>query len=361
MPERYDPSLLFPVERAEARAADRPRRRAVPFTGSDAWTAWELAWLDPAGRPQVAVGRFDVPATSPRIVESKSVKLYLASLNHERYRVARSVRRHDRARPVGGDRRGGARVARVAAGASRRSRASGATVRRSTLRRSRPFPTRPIASRLATTRVGRRRDAQHVAVPLGVPGHRAARLRDGDRALPRPAHRTRLAARVPRRLTAATPAFTSTASSASSSTCARACRPQTLAVEARFTRRGGSTSIRSAPANRRGGRARRRTFANRRHCGSGFSLRFRDSKGVRLKPARKLGPARGGPVECRPCPSRSPCRRAASSTRRCRSSRRRASCRPRIRRPRASSSSPTSRAGVSLMIVRASDVPTYVQ
>ena len=29
--------------------------------------------------------RFEVPATSPRIVESKSVKLYLASLNHERF------------------------------------------------------------------------------------------------------------------------------------------------------------------------------------------------------------------------------------------------------------------------------------
>ena len=83
LPERYDPSLLFPVERADARAAIGVGA-SLPFTGHDAWTAWELAWLDASGRPQVAVGRFEVPATSPRIVESKSVKLYLASLNHER-------------------------------------------------------------------------------------------------------------------------------------------------------------------------------------------------------------------------------------------------------------------------------------
>ena len=83
LPERYDPSLLFPVERADARAAIGVGA-TLPFSGHDAWTAWELAWLDASGRPQVAVGRFEVPATSPRIVESKSVKLYLASLNHER-------------------------------------------------------------------------------------------------------------------------------------------------------------------------------------------------------------------------------------------------------------------------------------
>lgn len=83
MPERYDPSLLFPVDRADARA-EIGVGPALPFSGHDAWTAWELAWLDPSGRPQAAVGRFEVPASSPRIVESKSVKLYLASLNHER-------------------------------------------------------------------------------------------------------------------------------------------------------------------------------------------------------------------------------------------------------------------------------------
>ncbi|MEO8485406.1 MAG: NADPH-dependent 7-cyano-7-deazaguanine reductase QueF [Betaproteobacteria bacterium] len=83
MPERYDPALLFAIDRAPARASIG-LGTALPFTGHDAWTAWELAWLDASGRPQVAAGRVDVPATSLHIVESKSVKLYLASLNHER-------------------------------------------------------------------------------------------------------------------------------------------------------------------------------------------------------------------------------------------------------------------------------------
>lgn len=83
-PERYDAGLLFPVERAGPRATIG-LVEPLPFVGHDAWTAWELAWLDATGRPQTAVARFDVPAASPRIVESKSVKLYLASHNHERY------------------------------------------------------------------------------------------------------------------------------------------------------------------------------------------------------------------------------------------------------------------------------------
>jgi 7-cyano-7-deazaguanine reductase len=89
-PDAYDEGLLFPVERA-------PQRRALafdalPFTGIDRWTAWELAWLDQAGRPQAAIVQFDVPCTSPRIVESKSVKLWLASLYNERFANVEALR-----------------------------------------------------------------------------------------------------------------------------------------------------------------------------------------------------------------------------------------------------------------------------
>ena len=89
-PERYDPAILFPVDRAEARAAIGVTG-ALPFLGHDAWTAWECAWLDATGRPHVAVARIDVPATSPRIVESKSVKLYLTALNQTRFAAASEV------------------------------------------------------------------------------------------------------------------------------------------------------------------------------------------------------------------------------------------------------------------------------
>jgi 7-cyano-7-deazaguanine reductase len=78
--DQYDPALLQPVLRA-------PYRReigiegALPFTGADLWTAYELSWLDPRGKPRVAMATFIVPADSPNLIESKSFKLYLNSFN----------------------------------------------------------------------------------------------------------------------------------------------------------------------------------------------------------------------------------------------------------------------------------------
>ncbi len=52
--------------------------------GFDLWRAWELSWLDSSNRPQLVRGAFWVPADSPRLLESKSVKLYLNSFNQHR-------------------------------------------------------------------------------------------------------------------------------------------------------------------------------------------------------------------------------------------------------------------------------------
>lgn len=82
-PDQYDASLLFPIERAANRAA-LGVSAPLPFVGDDVWNAYELSWLDARGKPQVAIGRFTVPADTPRIVESKSFKLYLNSLNQTR-------------------------------------------------------------------------------------------------------------------------------------------------------------------------------------------------------------------------------------------------------------------------------------
>ncbi len=76
----YDPSLLQPEPRL------RHRRRLgltgdLPFTGIDLWTAYELSWLDPSGKPCVAMAAFSIPVDSPNLIESKSFKLYLNSLN----------------------------------------------------------------------------------------------------------------------------------------------------------------------------------------------------------------------------------------------------------------------------------------
>jgi 7-cyano-7-deazaguanine reductase len=86
--DQYDASLLFPIARAPKRmelglAVDAGR--ALPFFGADVWTAYELSWLNPRGKPQVALAHFMVPADSTHIIESKSLKLYLNSFNNTRF------------------------------------------------------------------------------------------------------------------------------------------------------------------------------------------------------------------------------------------------------------------------------------
>ena len=78
----YAPGVLHPIPRVASRASLGMEN--VPH-GVDLWHAYELSWLDQTGKPVVGVGRFSVPASSPNMVESKSFKLYLNSLNNERF------------------------------------------------------------------------------------------------------------------------------------------------------------------------------------------------------------------------------------------------------------------------------------
>lgn len=82
--DQYDASLLFAVPRAPQRAA-LGITVPLPFTGVDAWTAYELSWLDADGKPQVALASFEVPIESPSIIESKSMKVYLGSFAQTRF------------------------------------------------------------------------------------------------------------------------------------------------------------------------------------------------------------------------------------------------------------------------------------
>ncbi len=75
---QYDPHLLFPIARAGKRA-ELGIAEELPFIGVDIWNAFELSWLDARGKPRVALAEFRVPAASPNIIESKSLKLYLNS------------------------------------------------------------------------------------------------------------------------------------------------------------------------------------------------------------------------------------------------------------------------------------------
>ncbi|WP_246795964.1 NADPH-dependent 7-cyano-7-deazaguanine reductase QueF [Burkholderia perseverans] len=87
----YDASLLFPIPRAGARE-QIGIGAALPFFGTDIWNAYELSWLTPRGKPQIAVATFLVPADSPNIVESKSLKLYLGSFAQTAFDSVDAVR-----------------------------------------------------------------------------------------------------------------------------------------------------------------------------------------------------------------------------------------------------------------------------
>lgn len=83
-PTAYDPGLLFPIARAPARAELGLAAGPLLFIGHDRWHAYEIGWLDGNGKPRVATATFWVPADSPQLIESKSFKLYLNSLNAHR-------------------------------------------------------------------------------------------------------------------------------------------------------------------------------------------------------------------------------------------------------------------------------------
>ncbi|MDR2015316.1 MAG: NADPH-dependent 7-cyano-7-deazaguanine reductase QueF [Azoarcus sp.] len=90
--DTYTPELLFPIARQGKRGEIGLCGDALPFIGEDLWNAYELSWLDPRGKPVVALARFRVPASSPNLIESKSLKLYLNAFSQERLPGVDAVR-----------------------------------------------------------------------------------------------------------------------------------------------------------------------------------------------------------------------------------------------------------------------------
>jgi 7-cyano-7-deazaguanine reductase len=89
--DQYDASLLFPLSRAPKRE-ELGLGTSVPFFGADLWSAFELSWLTPRGKPQVAIAHVTVPCETPNMVESKSFKLYLNSFTNTRFASSDEVR-----------------------------------------------------------------------------------------------------------------------------------------------------------------------------------------------------------------------------------------------------------------------------
>ena len=79
-PTEYSPETLYPIARSMGRDAIGWQDDKLTV-GVDWWQAFEISWLNPQGISQVAIARFSIPASSPFIIESKSLKLYLNSIN----------------------------------------------------------------------------------------------------------------------------------------------------------------------------------------------------------------------------------------------------------------------------------------
>lgn len=79
-PTEYSPETLYPIARSIGRDAIGWQDDKLKV-GVDWWQAFEMSWLNSQGISQVAIARFGIPASSPFIVESKSLKLYLNSIN----------------------------------------------------------------------------------------------------------------------------------------------------------------------------------------------------------------------------------------------------------------------------------------
>ena len=79
-PTEYSPETLYPIARSMGREVIGWQDDKLEV-GIDWWQAFELSWLNEQGISQVAIARFGIPASSSFIVESKSLKLYLNSIN----------------------------------------------------------------------------------------------------------------------------------------------------------------------------------------------------------------------------------------------------------------------------------------
>lgn len=83
--DQYDAGLLVAVERIHNRTKYNIDEAALPFVGYDTWHAYEVSFLLSNGFPLSCVAKISYPANSHSIVESKSLKLYLNSLNMTKF------------------------------------------------------------------------------------------------------------------------------------------------------------------------------------------------------------------------------------------------------------------------------------
>lgn len=78
----YNPNRLYPISRAGKRQEIGIDPAAPPFVGFDCWNHYEVSWLNEKGKPVVGLGEIIYDCNSPKLIESKSLKLYFNSFNN---------------------------------------------------------------------------------------------------------------------------------------------------------------------------------------------------------------------------------------------------------------------------------------
>jgi 7-cyano-7-deazaguanine reductase len=87
----YNPQRLFAIPRAPKRAEINLDPTVLVFYGFDCWNHYEVSWLNPKGKPMVALAVISYDCHSPNIVESKSLKLYFNSFNNTIFKDTSTV------------------------------------------------------------------------------------------------------------------------------------------------------------------------------------------------------------------------------------------------------------------------------
>lgn len=80
----YNPSRLYPIPRAPKRQEIGINPDKLPFNGFDCWNHYEVSWLNDKGKPMVGIAEIIYDCRSPKLIESKSLKLYFNSFNNTR-------------------------------------------------------------------------------------------------------------------------------------------------------------------------------------------------------------------------------------------------------------------------------------
>ena len=82
IPVRYSPDLLYPISRSTARQKINNFAQTESH-GFDLWRIYEISWLSESRKPEVRIAEILFYSNSTNMIESKSLKLYLNSLNDE--------------------------------------------------------------------------------------------------------------------------------------------------------------------------------------------------------------------------------------------------------------------------------------